>query len=138
MAVRRVSVVVPTCNRTASLRKALASIRAVETPELELEILVADNGASPDTKTVADEFKAVYLKVEPKGPSEARNAGMFAATGEFIAFLDDDDVWLPGHLVPHLKMLDEQKQLDGVIGQAQYADEDLKPFGAPWPDMHPG
>src|SRR5262249_39031092 len=70
--------------------------------------------------------------------SEARNAGMFAATGEFIAFLDDDDAWLPGHLVPHLKMLDEQPKLDGVIGQVQYADEDLKPFGQAWPDVHPG
>jgi len=138
MAARRVSVVVPTCNRTASLRKALASIRAVETPDLQLEILVADNGASAETKSVAEEFNAIYLKVDRKGPSEARNAGMFAATGDYIAFLDDDDAWLPGHLVPHLDMLDEQPKLDGVIGQAQYADEELKAFGMAWPDTHPG
>src|SRR5262249_23634399 len=37
-----------------------------------------------------------------------------------------------------LKMLDENPKLDGVIGQAQYADEDLKPFGIAWPDVHPG
>jgi glycosyltransferase involved in cell wall biosynthesis len=138
MASRQVSVVVPTCDRTSSLRKALASIRAVETPNLQLEIIVADNGNNADTKKVADEFNAIYLKVEPKGPSETRNAGMLAATGEFIAFLDDDDAWLPGHLVPHIAMLDADPQLDGVIGQAQYADEDLKPFGLAWPDTHPG
>jgi glycosyltransferase involved in cell wall biosynthesis len=137
-AVRRVSVVVPTCDRPSSLRKALSSIRGAEAPGLQLEIIVADNGASPDTKKVAEAFKAVYLKVEPKGPSEARNAAMFAATGEFIAFLDDDDAWLPGHVVPHIEMLDANPQLDGVIGQALYADEDLKPFGQPWPDVHPG
>jgi glycosyltransferase involved in cell wall biosynthesis len=131
-------VVVPTCDRTSSLRKALASIRAVETPELQFEIIVADNGIGADTKKVADDFKAVYLKVEPKGPSEARNAAMLAATGEFIAFLDDDDAWLPGHIAPHIAMLDADPQLDGVIGQAQYADEDLKPFGSAWPDAHPG
>src|SRR5262245_8263189 len=101
MAVRRVSVVVPTCNRTASLRKALASIRDVETPDLQLEILVADNGINAETRAVAAEFGAVYLEVETRGPSAARNAAMFAATGDFIAFLDDDDAWLPGHLVPH-------------------------------------
>ncbi len=138
MAARRVSVVVPTCNRTATLRRALASIRAVERADLQLEILIADNACSAETRTVADEFNAVYLAVTPRGPSEARNAAMRAATGDYFAFLDDDDAWLPGHLDAQLKLLDEQPQLDGAIGQVMYCDEDLKPFGAPWPDKHPG
>jgi glycosyltransferase involved in cell wall biosynthesis len=135
---RRVSVVVPTCNRTVSLRRALGSIRAVESASLQLEIIIADNGDSPETPTVATEYGARYLKVEKRGPSAARNTAMFAATGDYIAFLDDDDAWLPAHLTTHLDMLDADPKLEGVIGQAQYADEELHPFGMPWPDKHPG
>jgi glycosyltransferase involved in cell wall biosynthesis len=130
---RKVSVVVPTCDRPALLREALISIRALEGPDLTFEILVADNGLAPETSGVAKEFDAIYLKVSTRGPSAARNVGLRAATGEYLAFLDDDDVWLPGNLRPHLSLLDSHPALDAVIGQAVYTDPHLIPNGLPWP-----
>jgi glycosyltransferase involved in cell wall biosynthesis len=132
MDARRVSVVVPTCDRPAPLRRALASIRAVEGPDLALEIIVADNGTCAETRAIASEFGAVYLKVERKGPSESRNAAMAAATGDYMCFLDDDDAWLPGHVRPHLELFESDPRLDMVIGQVVSTDEAYKPFGEPW------
>jgi glycosyltransferase involved in cell wall biosynthesis len=138
-AARRISVVVPTCNRAAKLRKALASIRAVEGPDLRLEIIIGDNGACPETPGLADEFGAIHVRTSVMGASASRNAAMAKATGDYIAFLDDDDAWLPAHIRPHLDMLDQRPDLDGVIAQVRFADEDLLPLPTgDWPDRHPG
>jgi len=130
---RKVSVIVPTCNRPALLRQALASIRSLEGPDLTFEILIGDNGSNPETSTVAAEFGAIYLKALTPGASAARNVALRAATSEYIAFLDDDDAWLPGHVRPHIALLESNPHLDAVIGQAINADPDLVPTGTPWP-----
>ena len=132
MSARRVSVIVPTCDRPKSLRRALESIRKLEGADLSLEILVADNGPCHETRTIADEFGAVYLHVERKGPSEARNAAMAVATGDYLAFLDDDDAWLEGHIRPHLQLFEQNPSLDLVIGQVASCDELHERFGDPW------
>src|SRR5215467_13678323 len=119
---RRVSVIVPTSNRPSTLREALASIRALEGPDLTFEILVADNGNSPATKTVVEQFGAVYLRATRKGASAARNAAMRAATGDYLAFLDDDDVWLTSHVCSHLALLDEHPEFEAIVGQVVSTD----------------
>jgi len=131
---RKVSVIVPTCDRPALLREALASIRLLEGPDLTFEILVGDNGIAPETWTVAEEFGAIYLKASTRGASAARNVGLRAATGEYLAFLDDDDVWLPENIRSQVALLDRYSTLDAVIGQVLYADSHLVPTGSPWPD----
>jgi glycosyltransferase involved in cell wall biosynthesis len=130
---RRVSVVVPTHNRPDTLRQALASIRALEASDLTFEILVGDNGADPETAKVAAAFGAIHIPVVRKGAGAARNAGLRAATGEFIAFLDDDDVWLPGHVRPHLALLDANPEIEGVLAQVMAVDDDLRELAGPWP-----
>jgi glycosyltransferase involved in cell wall biosynthesis len=135
---RRVSVIVPTRDRPAMLRQALASIRALEGPDISFEILVGDNGQDSQTRNVAEEFGAVYIPVLTKGAGAARNAGLRAATGEFIAFLDDDDVWLPDHIRPQIVMLDSRADLDAVISKAQSTDSNLIAFDEPWPISDPG
>lgn len=134
----RVSVVVPTRDRPALLRQALASIRAIEGPDLSFEILVGDNGGSPETQTTAAEFEATHIKVARNGAGAARNAGLLAATGDYIAFLDDDDVWLPGNVRAQLALLKARPDLDGALGQVVCTDQDLRPTMAPWPSESPG
>jgi glycosyltransferase involved in cell wall biosynthesis len=135
---RFISVVVPTYNRSGLLGEAVASIRALEGMDFRFEILVCDNGQGHETKSVADRHGAKYIPVPTKGAGAARNAGLRAATGEFIAFLDDDDVWLKDHLRAHVELLDSTPDIDAVLAQVVSADSDLKPISDPWPKEHPG
>lgn len=128
-----VSVVVPTLNRAPLLREALASIRALEGSDLQFEILVADNGSVDETHAVADEFEARWLSVATRGAAAARNAGLEAATGEFIAFLDDDDAWYPGHVRPQVALLRARQEFGGAVGQAVLVDGDLRRTWGPFP-----
>jgi glycosyltransferase involved in cell wall biosynthesis len=136
---RRVSVIVPTHNRPKLLSEALATIRALEGPDLSFEILVADNGSNPQTRDVADAFGATYIAADHRpGASVARNAAMKTATGEFVAFLDDDDRWLSTHIRGHLALLDVRPDIEAVIGQVVSVDHELRPVGKPWPSEPPG
>jgi glycosyltransferase involved in cell wall biosynthesis len=135
---RKVSVIVPTCDRPALLREALASIRALEGPDLLFEILVGDDGCAPEVSGIAEHFGAIYLKTSRRGASSARNVCLRAATGDYLAFLDDDDVWLPGNLRSQMALLDSSPLLNAVIGQVVYTDPDLVPKGPPWPTEPPG
>lgn len=136
---RRLSVVVPTCNRPAQLGVALASIRALEGEDLSIEIIVGDNGDCPRTRDIASAHGARYVRVDRSGASESRNAAMALASGDYIGFLDDDDAWLPGHVRAHLALLEARPDLDGVAGQVRYCDLALNPTGWPdGPEQHPG
>jgi glycosyltransferase involved in cell wall biosynthesis len=133
----KVSVVIPTKNRSALLSQALASVRALEGDDLRLEIIVADNDSTDDTEAVANSWGATIVHATTPGASAARNAGLRAVTGEFIAFLDDDDVWLPGHLRPHIELLRARPNFGGAIGQVLTCDQDLASPSAPWPASLP-
>lgn len=134
---RLVSVIVPTYNRPVLLREALASIRALEGDDLEFEILVCDNGLTAESKQATADWEAFYIPVEIKGAGAARNAGLKAATGEFIAFLDDDDIWAPGNIRPHIALFDAKPSLGAIFSQIVYTDADRVPIGNPWPDSLP-
>lgn len=134
---RIVSVVIGTRNRPDTLREALASIRALEGPDLKFEILVGDNGTTPETPGVVAEFGGIYDTTTVYGCPAARNLAMKRITGEFVAFLDDDDVWLPEHIRPHIAMLDAHPEFEAVFGQLISTDETLRPINDPWPDNPP-
>ncbi len=139
----RVSVIIPTRNRSALLREALASVRAVEGDDLSCEILVVNDGSSDSTNEVAAEFGARIIQASPagapqgRGTAAARNAGLREATGEFVAFLDDDDVWTTEHLRPHLALLQANPNLITVFGQLVNTDEHRTPVYGPWPAEPP-
>jgi hypothetical protein len=103
-----VSVIVPTLNRPHLLRRALTSIAAQDYRPLEAAVV---NDGGEDVKEVLAEFAgrldiAYRQHAERRGLPAARNTGIRATTGHFIAYLDDDDALLPGHvstLVSHLQ-----------------------------------
>ena len=95
----RVSVIVPTRDRPELLAQALASVRANESRGFELELVVAGDGASLESRSVAERFGAVWVESRKHGAAAARNAGLGAATGRFIAFLDDDEFPAAGWLL---------------------------------------
>jgi glycosyltransferase involved in cell wall biosynthesis len=93
-----VSVVIPAFNAAAFLAEALDSVLAQTCQPLE--VIVVDDGSEDQTPQVAAAFasKVTYIRKERGGPASARNAGIRAARGEWIAFLDADDIWMPGFL----------------------------------------
>jgi glycosyltransferase involved in cell wall biosynthesis len=112
---------------------ALASIRALDGPDLAFEIIIADGARGAATEALAREFRALVVRPTSAGAAASRNAGLRAATGEFIAFLDDDDVWLPGHLRPHLALLRANPRIHAVVSQIRNGDQSLSSFGPAWP-----
>jgi glycosyltransferase involved in cell wall biosynthesis len=106
----QVSVVVPTLNRAGMLRQALCS--ALDQEDVELEVIVVDDGSTDETPEMlgqlGDERIRVIRHPRPEGVARARNAGIESATGEWIAFLDDDDLWAPGKLHAHLACSEER------------------------------
>ena len=125
-----VSVIIGTKDRPDTLRRALESIRALEGPDLTFQICIGDNGSTPETRAVAEEFHAVYDTTGEYGCPAARNLAMKRATGDYIAFLDDDDAWLADHIRPHIKMFQEKPGLDAVFSQYIFTDPDLTPTSA--------
>src|ERR1700723_3360237 len=97
-----VSAVIPTRGRPELLRRAVLS--ALAQTLREIEVVVVIDGEDPATRVALDELTQqdgrlrVLALAASVGGSDARNRGVDAAAGEWIAFLDDDDEWLPGKL----------------------------------------
>lgn len=91
-----VSVVIPTHNRPAELQRSVKSVLAQV--DVEVEVCVIDDGSTPPATVVADPRVRLIRHDTPKGVATARARGVDEANGEWIAFLDDDDLWAPTKL----------------------------------------
>jgi glycosyltransferase involved in cell wall biosynthesis len=111
----KVSVIIPTYCRAALLEQAIASVRKQDFEDYE--IIVVDDGSTDDTRDRIREFgdEVRYIYQNNQGLSAARNKGLSAAKGEYIALLDDDDWWMPGKLRLQVQILDKLPELAGVF-----------------------
>jgi glycosyltransferase involved in cell wall biosynthesis len=112
-----VSVIIPTHNRSSLLCEALASVMEQEgRGELfELETIVVDDASTDDTRRVAAEYPVRYIRHPTNlGLSAARNSGIAEARGRYVAFLDDDDLWLPHRLQVQLPVMEAHPEVDLV------------------------
>jgi glycosyltransferase involved in cell wall biosynthesis len=104
LAAPEVSVVVPTLDRWPMLRRALGG--ALGQAGVELEAVVVDDGSTDGTSehvaALGDARVRLVRHDRPQGVARARNAGLEAARGEWVAFLDDDDTWAPAKLAEQL------------------------------------
>lgn len=93
----RVTAIIPTCNRPALVRRAILS--ALGQSYRRLDVVLVIDGCDEETRRLASELQNPRLTVvelgENAGAAQARNIGVSAARGEWVAFLDDDDEWLP-------------------------------------------
>lgn len=128
-----VSVIIPTRDRPALVKQAIESVLASCNEVLQAEIIVIDDGSTP-IASIAQEYKLRYLRGPAKGVSAARNAGMQAATGTYITFLDDDDRWPAHNLLHQMKVLDENPQFGAVCSQVVLTDEHGENFSPPYPN----
>jgi glycosyltransferase involved in cell wall biosynthesis len=93
-----ISVIIPACNSGSFIGDAIES--ALMQTYRPIELVVVDDGSTDNTRSVVSIYsnKVRYVYQENRGVSAARNAGMALAKGEYIAFLDADDRWLPTKL----------------------------------------
>lgn len=113
------SVVIPAFNASSFLREAILSVLNQEhCSELtSTEIVVVDDGSSDDTVSIASEFDSVLvLKQQHRGAAAARNLGLEHATGQYIAFLDADDIWISDKVQTQVQRLSSNRNLDAVFG----------------------
>lgn len=110
--VETVSIVIPTLNRAKPLKRALQSLKAQETPnDIAIEVIVVDNSVDQSAKLVVEEAAAEctpairYISEPNPGIANARNAGVAAASGTWIAFLDDDEEASPQWIAEHVASL---------------------------------
>jgi len=124
----RVSIIIPTHNRPAQLPQAVASARAAGR---DVEIIIVDDASQDETATVCQALKGIrYVRVERnQGVAGARNIGIFETTSPYVAFLDDDDLRLPGSLDLQADVLDKHPEAGFVCGGMMMADQNHRPTG---------
>ncbi|MFO7964141.1 MAG: glycosyltransferase [Desulfobacterales bacterium] len=101
-----VSVVIPTYNRSSMVAEAVTSV--LDQDFQDFELIVIDDGSSDDTRDRLAPFKnkITYIYQENRGVSAARNRGIRTASGDLVAFLDSDDIWLPRKLTSQVAFFD--------------------------------
>jgi len=107
-----ISVVIAVYNGEAYVADAIRSVLAQA--GVELELIVVDDGSTDATPGITRGFsdpRLTVLRQENRGVAAARNAGIARARGEFIAFLDADDVWLPTKLQRQMQLFSERPEV---------------------------
>ncbi|MFN0313864.1 MAG: glycosyltransferase family 2 protein [Burkholderiales bacterium] len=122
-----VSIILPTYNRAKFLPAAFAAIQGQQWTDWEL--IVIDDGSTDETQELVPELTRGwqqplrYIYQENQGAYGARNTGLDHARGNYIAFYDSDDIWLPHHLKDCAAALEANADLDWVYGACQIVEQ---------------
>jgi glycosyltransferase involved in cell wall biosynthesis len=119
-----ISVIIPIYNGENTIKKTIESV--LNQTFTDFELIVIDDGSQDSTLAVLEDIKDFRLKVfsfPNAGVSESRNRGLAKASGEFISFLDADDLWTPDKLEAQLKALQENPQAAVAYSWSDWIDE---------------
>ena len=119
----RVSIIMPAYNRAEFIGDGVRSLQTQ--PGIEPEIIVVDDGSSDGSDAIVEAIAAADTRVElvrqrHKGVAAARNTGLSRATGEFVSFLDSDDICAPGKIIRQVRKLAPRVDVTGVVGHRIY------------------
>ncbi|MEW6608546.1 MAG: glycosyltransferase [bacterium] len=118
-----ISIIIPTYNAENFLPQAINSV--VEQTYQDIEIIVVDDGSTDNTKRIIEPFmdKIYYIYKDNGGPASARNVGIKSSKGEYIAFLDADDIWLPQKLELQINLFQQCQEIDWIHTNLVLIDE---------------
>ncbi|MCU1462940.1 MAG: Family 2 glycosyl transferase [Acidimicrobiales bacterium] len=122
----KTTAIVCTRDRPHTLRRALASV--VQESLSDVEIVVVDDGSDPPVALEDTDNRVRLIRIAGSGAGAARAAGVDAARGAYVAFCDDDDEWLSGHLETLVTFLDQNPDIDLVYGDAEWLVDGQAPF----------
>ncbi|GBE39173.1 MAG TPA: glycosyltransferase [Nitrospirae bacterium] len=131
----KVSVIIPTYNRAVQAAKAIRSV--LDQTYRDLEVIVVDDCSSDDTEEAVkrlNDNRIVYIRHDiNKGGAAARNTGIRLAKGEFIAFQDSDDEWMPEKLEKQMQVFENSPPDTGVVYTGFWRVENSKRTYIPYP-----
>ena len=127
-----ISVVIPTRNRAGFLRQAVTSALSQTGPAVE--VIVVDDASDEPLPTFGDPRLLVHRRDRRGGQARARNDGLARARGQFVAFLDDDDLWAPFRLQAQLEALGDADFGYCAVVLVDAERRALGVFGAPRPE----
>lgn len=130
---KRVSIIMPCYNDGAYIEEAVASIKAQTYPDIEL-VIIDDGSDEPDTIAIIEKLAAsgaTVIHTNHLRPAGARNAGIAAATGEYILPVDSDDLIEPSYVEKAVQILDENKKIGVVYCHADLFGEQTGPWELP-------
>ena len=126
----QISVVIPTYNHSGFILETLDSVFAQAF--VSMEVIVVDDGSPDDTHSVICPLiktgKIRYIKQSNRGQAAARNTGVAAARGKYLALLDDDDIWPQDKLASQHKFMEAHDEVAMVAGNASVVDAELRPL----------
>ena len=129
-----VSAIIPAFNAERFVGEAILSVLG-QTYQ-DFEITVIDDGSTDLTEEAVRAFdkeeRLKYVRQSNRGPSAARNAGLKVSSGRLIAFLDADDVWLPGKLEAQVQALSSSPQPSVVYSDFGLIDDEGRPLPRTW------
>src|SRR5574341_182862 len=113
----RVSVIIPCYNNEPYLRECLDSV--LNQTFSDYEVIVVDDGSTDGTEVIIQNYlpRVKYLRQSNQGPAAARNAGIEAASGEYIAFQDADDIWYPEKLEAQVKFMEANPRFAWIYSE---------------------
>ncbi len=114
-----VSVIIPTYNRAKVLGRAVESVLAQT--YLHYELIIVDDGSTDETQALLESYSSYknvkIVRTKNKGVSAARNLGIQLASGDWVAFLDSDDEWLPQKLELQMQYVSQNPNIQVVHGE---------------------
>ena len=119
----KVSVIIPVYNSKQFIGQTIDSVFNQEYQDFE--VIIVDDGSCDGTEKVISKYKdrLTYIRKENEGISIARNTGIEQTRGEYIAFIDHDDIWLPEKLREQISLLDNNKEIRICFSDAYIIDE---------------
>lgn len=124
----QLSVIIPVWNGALYLDASIQSVLQQGFPDIEI-IVVDDGSTDGSAELVSRMGKGITcISQQNQGPAAARNTGLQSSSGEFVAFIDSDDIWRKGRLSRQLAYLHDHPAIDIVQGQIQY----MRQFEVEW------